>query len=87
MYSLFVRSFMSLKPESAVREANRPDSERPHGYVVGSAPDSIEREIGHEEFDPVGTLVLILGYFAILVGMWAFMYFVEFLGRGMTVVG
>jgi hypothetical protein len=54
---------------------------------VGSAPDSIEREIGHDEFDPVGTLVLILAYFAILVVMWVFMYFVEFLGRGLTVVG
>ncbi len=61
--------------------------ERPRGYVVGSAPDSIERKIGHDDFDPVGTLVLILGYFAILVVMWVFMYFVEFLGRGLTVVG
>lgn len=69
--------------ESAVREI----PETPRGYVVGSAPDSIDREIGHDEFDPVGTLVLIFGYFAVLVVMWVFMYFVEFLGRGMTVVG
>ncbi|WP_208023475.1 hypothetical protein [Halorussus pelagicus] len=77
---------MSIEPktESAVRE-DVPD--RPRGYVVGSAPDSIEREIGHDEFDPVGTLVLILGYFVILAVMWVFMYFVEFLGRGLTVVG
>jgi hypothetical protein len=48
--------------------------------------DPIEREIGHDEFDPIGTLVLILIYFAIISGLWAFMYFVEFLGRGPTVV-
>lgn len=45
------------------------------------------REIGHEEFDPVGTLTLIGIYFVILLVMWAFMYFVEFLGNGPTVVG
>ncbi|WP_420028502.1 hypothetical protein [Halorussus lipolyticus] len=75
---------MESETESAIRE-EVPD--QPRGYVVGSAPDSIEREIGHDEFDPVGTLVLIFGYFVILVVMWLFMYFVEFLGRGMTVVG
>jgi hypothetical protein len=44
-------------------------------------------EIGHDEFDPRGTLALILVYFAILVGLWVFMYFVEFLGNGLTVMG
>jgi len=48
--------------------------------------EGIEREIGHDEFDPVGALVLIGIYFAILVGMWLLIYFVEFLGRGPTVV-
>ena len=46
----------------------------------------IEREIGHDEYNPIGTLVLVAIYFAILVVMWIFMYFVEFLGRGPTVV-
>lgn len=45
------------------------------------------REIDHDEFDPVGTLVLIGIYFVVLLVMWAFMYFVEFLGNGPTVVG
>ena len=44
-------------------------------------------EIGHDEFDPTGTLALILVYFAILVGLWIFMYFVEFLGNELTVMG
>jgi len=51
-----------------------------------STDDGIVREIGHDEFDPVGTLALILIYFVIIGGMWAFMYFVEFLGNGPTVV-
>lgn len=46
----------------------------------------IEREIGHDEFNPIGTLVLVAIYFVILVVLWIFMYFVEFLGRGPTVV-
>jgi hypothetical protein len=46
-----------------------------------------EREIGHDEFDPKGTLALITIYFMILVVLWVFMYFVEFLGNDLTVVG
>jgi len=53
----------------------------------GTTTDGVVREIGHDEFDPVGTLSLILVYLAILVVMWIFMYFVEFLGNGPTVVG
>ena len=44
--------------------------------------------VGHDEFEPGGTWRLVLVYFAILVVMWVFMYFVEFLGRGgPTVIG
>jgi hypothetical protein len=46
-----------------------------------------ERQLGHEEFDPVGTVVLIAIYFLVLVGMWTFTYFIEFLGNGPTVIG
>ncbi|ELZ00920.1 hypothetical protein C482_08668 [Natrialba chahannaoensis JCM 10990] len=46
-----------------------------------------DREIGHDEFDPIGTLTLIGIYFLILVFLWFFMYFVEFLGNDPTVVG
>ncbi len=46
----------------------------------------IKEEIGHDEYDPVGTLSLIIIYFLIIVFLWVFMYFVEFLGRGPTVV-
>lgn len=42
------------------------------------------RRIPHDEFDPVGTLVLITLYFILLVIMWGFTYFVEFLGNPPT---
>ncbi|MFP8889832.1 hypothetical protein ACLI4U_08665 [Natrialbaceae archaeon A-CW2] len=54
---------------------------------MSSDADALERHIGHDEFDPVGTLALIGIYFLILVLMWLFMYFVEFLGNDLTVVG
>ena len=48
---------------------------------------TVKREISHDEYDPIGTLVLIALYFLVLVGMWFFVYFVEFLGNEPTVVG
>ncbi|SFB99726.1 hypothetical protein SAMN05444422_103419 [Halobiforma haloterrestris] len=48
-------------------------------------PASVER-IEHDEFDPVGTLALIAFYFAVLVLLWLFTYFVEFLGNVPTPV-
>ncbi|MEF8773934.1 MAG: halocyanin domain-containing protein [Halobacteriales archaeon] len=44
-------------------------------------------ELGHDDFDPSGTLGLVVVYFLILLVLWVFMYFVEFLGRGPTVIG
>jgi hypothetical protein len=46
----------------------------------------IETEIGHDEYDPIGTLSLIAVYVLIIGLLWVFMYFVEFLGNGPTVV-
>ncbi|RQG94259.1 cytochrome oxidase [Natrarchaeobius chitinivorans] len=45
---------------------------------------SATREIGHDEFDPWGTLALIALYFLVLVLMWLFTYFVEFVGNEPT---
>lgn len=39
------------------------------------------------EFTPYGTAALLSIYFLILVLLWVFMYFVEFLGNGPTIVG
>jgi halocyanin-like protein len=55
--------------------------------VTEAALEEPKVELEHDDFDPVGTFTAILGYFAILVLMWVFMYFVEFLGNGPTVVG
>jgi hypothetical protein len=43
--------------------------------------------VDHDVFDPVGTGLLLALYFAVIAIMWLFMYFVEFLGNGPTVVG
>ncbi|MFB6195814.1 MAG: halocyanin domain-containing protein [Haloplanus sp.] len=48
---------------------------------------AVERELGHDDFDPRGTATLIAIYAAIVALMWVFMYFVEFLGGGPTVIG
>ena len=64
------------EPESVDRE---PTTE--------AAAESPEVALDHDDFDPVGTFTVVLGYFVILVLMWIFMYFVEFLGNGPTVVG
>ncbi|WP_396610240.1 ba3-type terminal oxidase subunit CbaD [Haloferax sp. S1W] len=77
----------NLVGDGGVTVAEQRGSEPPTDSIVGTADDSIVREIGHDDFDPVGTLILVLIYMAILLGMWVFMYFVEFLGRGLTVVG
>jgi hypothetical protein len=49
--------------------------------------DERVREISLEEFNPSGTLALLGVYFLILMGMWLFMYFVEFAGRGVSIIG
>ncbi len=49
--------------------------------------EELHREIGHDEYNPVGTLVLIALYFLVLLLLWLFVYFIEFLGRDLTVVG
>lgn len=47
----------------------------------------IEREITIEEYRPIGTLILTLLYFLIVVLMWIFMYFVEFAGNDPSIIG
>ena len=56
-------------------------------YTGTHMSSELKREIGHDEFDPKGTLALIGIYFLILVALWIFMYFVEFVGNDLTVVG
>jgi len=58
------------------------------GEPVPEAPaERPVEEIDHEEYDPTGTLALIVVYAIVLLVMWVLMYFVEFLGNGPTVIG
>lgn len=52
-----------------------------------AAHASVDDAGGDEEFDPVGTLTLIGIYFAILLLSWVYVYYIEFLGRDLVVIG
>ncbi|WP_251329130.1 halocyanin domain-containing protein [Haloplanus pelagicus] len=45
------------------------------------------RDLDHDDYDPYGTATLIAIYVGIISLLWVFMYFVEFLGGGPTVIG
>ncbi|SDZ97596.1 halocyanin domain-containing protein [Haloplanus vescus] len=47
----------------------------------------VVRDLGHDDYDPYGTATLIAIYLGIISLLWVFMYFVEFLGGGPTVIG
>ncbi|MFB6105961.1 MAG: halocyanin domain-containing protein [Halobacteriaceae archaeon] len=65
-----------------------PDRTEDGTLVAREAPEEgAANPIEHDEYDPMGTATLIAAYFLILVVMWVFTYFVEFLGRGPTVIG
>jgi len=57
------------------------------GQVTEATVEEPTEAVGHDEFDPTGTLSLVLVYMGILVVMWVFMYFVEFLNNNPTVIG
>jgi hypothetical protein len=54
-----------------------------------TARDATGEASGGEEaeFDPIGTLTLIGIYFVILLLAWVYIYYIEFLGRDLVVVG
>ncbi len=53
---------------------------------ISEAQDGVEEEISMEEFTPIGTAVLLVFYFLVLLAMWLFVYFGEFLGKSPVVV-
>ena len=79
-----VAAFGVLAGES-LGSLRRPTAEP--GELAEAEPFEPTQEIGHDDFDPIGTASLIVIYFAILVIMWVFVYFIEFLGGGPTVIG
>jgi len=62
------------------------------GSSASSAPDEAPgddtalREVSADEFDPVGTLAVTGLYFLLLLVLYALMYFVEFAGRGASII-
>jgi len=76
------RTFTPAAPTED-RVPNRHTGQMYEADVASSETDSVD----HDAFDPVGTGLLLAMYFAVIAIMWLFMYFVEFLGNGPTVVG
>ena len=79
----------SSGPSEATREQLRRVDETDRGPPRSEEArvEEPETTIEHDEYDPFGTLSLVLGYLVLVVLLWVFMYFVEFLGRGPTVIG
>jgi halocyanin-like protein len=76
-----------LGTEGYTAYKNHAKAEREHaGEQATEAPETeTPVELG-EEYDPVGTATLVAGYFVLIVLLWVFMYFVEFLS-GPTITG
>ncbi|MFC7095878.1 halocyanin domain-containing protein [Halobaculum marinum] len=58
-------------------------------YVRETPVEGVEEEAAvelDEGYDPVGTAALVVGYFLLISALWAFMYFIEFIG-GPTITG
>ncbi|WP_233563547.1 halocyanin [Haloarcula sp. Atlit-7R] len=79
------RPEQSFSPATATedRVANQHTGQMFESNVAQHETESV----AHDAFDPVGTGLLLVMYFVIISLMWLFMYFVEFLGNGPSVVG
>ena len=71
------------------RIAYRDHANAEEAYVRDAPVEAVEEETEvelDEEYDPVGTAALVVGYFVLISALWAFMYFVEYIG-GPTITG
>ena len=79
------------RPERTFTPATPTEDRVPNRHTgemyEATVPSSETESVDHDAFDPVGTGTLLVGYFAIIALLWLFMYFVEFLGNGPSVVG
>lgn len=79
------------RPEPSFSPATPTEEQvaNPHsGQMFESEVPQRETEsVDHDAFDPVGTGLLLVLYFVVISLLWLFMYFVEFLGNGPSVVG
>ena len=67
-------------------EKNKPGASEENEKKWEQKNPDIVKEISIEEFQPKGTLTLTLLYFAIVVLMWIFMFFVEFGGNAPSII-
>ncbi len=83
-------------PEPAFEGVRREESADPAATAVANrggpmyeseVPEAETESVDHDAFDPVGAAALLAVYFLVVTLTWLFMYFVEFLGNGPTVVG
>lgn len=73
--------------EAATAEGGEAAPGEPPASTEEAAAAEPVTTIDHDEYDPIGTATVIALYFLVVALMWAFMYFVEFLGNGPTVIG
>ncbi|MFC7078090.1 halocyanin [Haloarcula halophila] len=72
----------------AKQTEERVPPKRDTGPMYESNVDTGETEsVDHDAFDPIGTGTILVIYFLVITLAWLFMYFVEFLDNGPTVVG
>lgn len=71
--------------ESQEDQSGQSSASQSESLYQNQDPEIVE-EISLEEFQPKGTLALTLIYFVIISLMWVFMYFVEFAGKGPSII-
>ncbi|MFW5948350.1 MAG: halocyanin domain-containing protein [Halolamina sp.] len=82
---LAVTMVLGAEAYAAYREHSRAEA----AYVGEQSTEAVRQEPVEEidgEYDPIGTAALVAGYFVLIVLLWVFMYFVEFIG-GPTITG
>jgi len=92
---LAAEGYATYRDRSADAEAAAAEAAAEAGVEPGTVPETTEeatetepvQTIEHDDYDPFGTATMIVVYFLIIALMWVFMYFVEFLGNGPTVIG
>lgn len=78
-------TFKSSTPER--RDIQRVPNRHGGPMYESNVPESEMESVDKDVFDPIGTATLLAVYFLVVTLTWLFMYFVEFLGSGPTVVG
>jgi hypothetical protein len=78
-------AFEGVRREEGAEPAAAGDRGGP--MYESEVPEAETESVDHDAFDPVGAAALLAVYFLVVTLTWLFMYFVEFLGNGPTVVG